>query len=36
MDLKEREWEGVDLIDPVQDRDQRWAPMETVMNFRVP
>jgi hypothetical protein len=35
-DLREIEWEGVDWIHLAQDRDQWWAPVNTVMNFRVP
>jgi hypothetical protein len=34
--LREIEWEGVDWIHLVQDRDQLWAVMNTVMNLRVP
>jgi hypothetical protein len=36
MDIKEREWDGMDWIDQAQDRDQRRAIVNTVMNFRVP
>jgi hypothetical protein len=32
IDLREIEWDGMDWIDLVQDRDQ-W---NAVMNFRVP
>jgi hypothetical protein len=35
MDLRIR-WEGVDWIHLVQDRDQWWAVVNTVMNLRVP
>jgi hypothetical protein len=33
---KEIGWEGVDCIYLVQDRDQRWAVVNTVMNLRIP
>jgi hypothetical protein len=36
MDLKEKEWEGVEWIHPVQDRGQSWALVETIMNLWVP
>jgi hypothetical protein len=36
LDLRERGWDGMDWIDLAQDRDQRKALMNTVMNFRVP
>jgi hypothetical protein len=36
MDLIEIGWGGVDWIDLVQDRDQWWALVNTVMNLRVP
>jgi hypothetical protein len=36
MDLREVEWDGLDLIDLVQDRDQWRALVNTVMKFRVP
>jgi hypothetical protein len=35
MDLREIEWNGMDWIDPAQDRDQ-WRAVNTVMNLRVP
>jgi hypothetical protein len=35
-DLMEIRWEVVDWIQLAQDRDQQWAPVNTVMNFRVP
>jgi hypothetical protein len=36
MDLREIEWDGVDLIDMAQDRDQWRALVNTVLNLRVP
>jgi hypothetical protein len=36
MDLTEIEWENVDWIHLVQDRDQWRALVNTVMSFRVP
>jgi hypothetical protein len=36
MDLREIGWDGVDWIDMVQDRDQWRAPVNTVLNLRVP
>jgi len=36
MDLREIGWEGVDRIHLAQDRDQMWAPVNTVMNLQVP
>jgi hypothetical protein len=36
MDLKEREWGGVDWIALAQDRDQWRALVNTVMNVQVP
>jgi hypothetical protein len=35
MDLKETGWEGVEWIHLTHDRDQLWALVNTVMNFRV-
>jgi uncharacterized protein YebE (UPF0316 family) len=35
-DLREIGWGGMDWIDLAQDRDQRRALMNTVMNLRVP
>jgi hypothetical protein len=35
MDLREIEWDGVDWIDMAQDRDQRRALVNTVLNLRV-
>jgi hypothetical protein len=36
MDLREIGWGGMDRIDVAQDRDQRRAPVNTVMSIRVP
>jgi len=36
MDLWETRCEGVDWINLAQDKDQRWALENTVMNLRVP
>jgi hypothetical protein len=36
MDPREIEWDGVDWIDLAQERDQRRALVNTVMNLRVP
>jgi hypothetical protein len=36
IDLKEIGWDGVDSIDMTQDRDQWRAPVNTVLNLRVP
>jgi hypothetical protein len=36
MDLREIEWDGLDWIDLSQDRDQWRAPVNTVLNLRVP
>jgi hypothetical protein len=36
MDLREIGWEGVDLIDMAQDRDQWRALVNTVLNLRIP
>jgi hypothetical protein len=36
MDLREIGWDGVDLIDRAQDRDQWRALVNTVLNLRVP
>jgi hypothetical protein len=35
-DLGETEWDGMDWIDLAQDRDQRRALVNTVMNLWVP
>jgi hypothetical protein len=36
MDLGEIGWDGIDLIDLAEDRDQLRVLVNTVMNFRVP
>jgi hypothetical protein len=36
IDLIEIGWDGMDWIDLAQDRDQRKALVNTVMNLRVP
>jgi hypothetical protein len=36
MDLREIEWEDEELIHLAQDRDQRQALVNTVMNLQVP
>jgi hypothetical protein len=36
MDLRERELDSMDWIDLAQDRDQRRALVNTVMNLRIP
>jgi len=36
MGLRKTEWEGVDWTHLAQDRDQWRAPVNTVMNLRVP
>jgi hypothetical protein len=36
MDFREIEWDGVDWIDTVQDKDQWRALVNTVLNIRVP
>jgi hypothetical protein len=33
MDLREIRWGGLDWIDLAQDKDQRRAPVNTVMNL---
>jgi hypothetical protein len=36
MDLRERGWDAIDLIDLAQDRDQWRALVNTANNLRVP
>jgi hypothetical protein len=36
IDLRERDWDGVDWIDLAEDRNQWNALVNTVMNLRVP
>jgi hypothetical protein len=36
MDFREMMWDNMDWISLAQDRDQRRALMNTVMNLRVP
>jgi hypothetical protein len=36
MDLREVWWEDVDCMLLALDRDQWWAPVNTVMNLRLP
>jgi hypothetical protein len=36
MDLREIGWDGMDLIDLAQDRDQWKALVISVMNLRIP
>jgi hypothetical protein len=36
MDLREIGWDGMDWIDPAQNRDKWRALVNTVMNLRVP
>jgi hypothetical protein len=36
IDLREIGWDGVDWVDLAQDSDQWSAPVNTVMNLRVP
>jgi hypothetical protein len=36
MGLSEIGWDGLDCIDPAQDRDQWRALVNTVMNLQVP
>jgi hypothetical protein len=36
IDLRETGWDGADLVDMAQDRDQWRVLVNTVMNLRVP
>jgi hypothetical protein len=36
MDLREIGWDSREWIELAQDRDQRWALVNTVMNLQVP
>jgi hypothetical protein len=36
MVLKEIVCDGVDWVQATQDKDQRWAFVNTVMNHRIP
>jgi hypothetical protein len=36
MDLREIGWDGMGWIDLAQDRNQRRALLNTVMNLRIP
>jgi hypothetical protein len=36
MYLRDIGWDGVDLIDMAEDRDQWMAVVNTVLNLRVP
>jgi hypothetical protein len=36
IDLRKIEWDGMDWNDLAQDREQRKALVNTVMNLRVP
>jgi hypothetical protein len=36
IDLRETEWDGMDWIDPAEDRDEWRALVNTVMNLLVP
>jgi hypothetical protein len=36
VDLRETGWDGIEWIELAQDRDQRRALVNTVMNVRVP
>jgi hypothetical protein len=36
MDLLKVEWDGLDWIGLAQDKDKWRAPVNAVMNFRVP
>jgi hypothetical protein len=34
--FRETGWDGMDCTDVTQDRDQWWALVNTVLNFRIP
>lgn len=36
IDITEKMWDGVDWIEPAQDRDQWWDVVNTVVNRLVP
>jgi hypothetical protein len=36
MDLRKIGWDGIDWIDLARDRDKCRAPVNAVMNLRVP
>jgi len=36
MDLQEVRWDGMDWIDPAQDRDRWWVLVNAAMNLWVP
>jgi hypothetical protein len=36
MDLREAEWDGMDWIDLIQDREKLRALVNTVLNLQVP
>jgi hypothetical protein len=36
MEFREIRWSGIDWIDHAQDREERRALVNTVMNLRIP
>jgi hypothetical protein len=36
MNLREIGWEGVEWMHLAEDRDQWWALLSTIIDFRVP
>jgi hypothetical protein len=36
MDLREIGWGGMDWILLTKDRDQKWALVNTIVNFQIP
>jgi hypothetical protein len=36
MDVREIGWGDMDWFNSPEDRDQWWAPMNTLMNLRIP